>query len=224
MRAVVKKVSYDTKIIVVFSAFALMVVLLSIHWLDATLALYINQVLQSNPFLKNNFRAIPNLLSIIVITGTAAMWIIYFRVQRRGSLHHAGFLKLAAIAVPTAFLLKMLLQYVFGRTNIQTWLYGATPLEFAWFTPLSQHPCFPSGHMTVFTAFFSVVWLYYPRCRLFVIALLTILGTALVVTNYHFLSDVVAGFFCGIMVTTITSFCIDKTSNAEKYHDLIESL
>jgi membrane-associated phospholipid phosphatase len=68
--------------------------------------------------------------------------------------------------------------------------------------------------MTVFTAFFVAVWLHYPRCRPFVIASLTILGPALVLTNYHYPGDVIAGFFCGILITTVTSHLIAKTENA----------
>jgi membrane-associated phospholipid phosphatase len=191
----------NPQLIIVSSIVALFLILFSIHFLDARIALYINQVLHSNPFLEKSFRNIPNLLTITVITGTAAMWIIFFRVRHRGSSHHAGFLKLAAIAVPTAFLLKMLLQYIFGRTNIHTWLSNGGPIAFTWFTPLSRNPCFPSGHMTVFTSFFVAVYLYYPRCRPIVALALIGLASALVFTNYHFLGDVIAGFFCGILVT-----------------------
>jgi membrane-associated phospholipid phosphatase len=95
----------------------------------------------------------------------------------------------------------MLLQYIFGRTNVHTWLSSVGPPEFAWFTPLSKFPCFPSGHMTVFTSFFVAVWIYYPRCRSISAITLIALGSALVFTNYHFLGDVIAGFFCGILVT-----------------------
>jgi len=198
------------QLIIVSSVVALLLILFSIHFLDATLALYIKQVLQTNPFLKKNFRNIPNLLPIIVFTGTAAMWMLFLRIRHRGCSHHAGFLKLAAIAVPTAFLLKMLLQYIFGRTNIQTWLSGGKSLGFGWFIPLSQHPCFPSGHMTVFTSFFVAVWIYYPRFRSVAAILLISLASALVFTNYHFLGDVIAGFYCGMLVTaTIARFLPD---------------
>lgn len=205
-----KKVSYNTKTIVLFSVFGLFLVLLSIHFLDATLALYIKQVLQSNPFLNKNFRNIPNLLPIIVFTATSAMWMIFLRIRHRGCSHHAGFLKLAAIAVPTAFLLKMLLQYIFGRTSIHTWLLNGGPIAFTWFTSLSQSPCFPSGHMTVFTSFFVAVWIYYPRFRPVAAIVLVSLASALVFTNYHYLGDVIAGFFCGILVTaTVGRFLPD---------------
>jgi membrane-associated phospholipid phosphatase len=202
------KTSFNPQRIILFSAVALFLILFSIFFLDAKLALYIKRVVHSQPFLNRTFRNIPNLLPITVFIGTVAMWILFYRNQHRGRSHLAGFLKLAAIAVPTAYMLKMFLQYVFGRTNIKIWLSGGKPLLFSWFIPLSQSPCFPSGHMTVFTAFFAAVWFYYPRCRTIAIISLIILASALVFTNYHFLGDILAGFCCGILVTAIVGrFC-----------------
>jgi membrane-associated phospholipid phosphatase len=116
---------------------------------------------------------------------------------------HTDFLRLAGISVPAAYGIKMYLQYFFGRTNIRTWLSGGGTLDFVWFTPLSQHPCFPSGHMTVVTSFVTAVWIYYPRWRLFSGVALISLAAALLLTNYHFLGDVIAGFYCGMCVTLI---------------------
>lgn len=213
------KISRQSQLIILYSAVALLLILFSIYFLDAKLALHIKQLLHSNPFLNKSFRNIPNLLPITVLLGTAAMWLIFFRVRYRGRSRHAGFLKLAATAVPTAYVLKMFLQYLFGRTNIQTWLSGGGPLEFAWFTPLSQHPCFPSGHMTVFTAFFVAVFYYYPRCRPIAVIALIALASALVFTNYHFLGDVIAGFFCGILVTaTVGWFLLMLDTQSDIIH------
>jgi len=206
------KTSFRPQQLIVFSAFVLILILFSIQFLDAILALHIKQKLHSIPFLNKSFSNIPNLLPLTVLTGTAAMWIIFFRVQYSGSSRHASFLKLAAIAVPAAFLLKMLLQYIFGRTNIKVWLASGKPLEFAWFTPLSQHPVFPSGHMTVFSSFFVTVFIYYPRCRPIAAIALIALASALIFTNYHFLGDIIAGFFCGILVTALVEKLLSNTS------------
>jgi PAP2 superfamily len=206
------KTSQKSQTIIYLSAIAMLLILFSIQFLDEKIALYVKEVVHSNSFLKKSFTGIPNLLPIIVLIGTAALWIIFFRVQYVGSLRHATFLKLAAIAVPAAFLLKMVLQYIFGRTNIRTWLSSGNPLKFAWFTPLSQQPCFPSGHMTVFTSFFVAVYLCYPSYRPFAAIALITLASALVITNYHFLGDVIAGFFCGTLVTSTVCMLVSKES------------
>jgi len=196
------KTSCQRKQIIVTSVVALLLILVSIYFLDVRLALYIKHAVHSFPYLNKSFNYIPNLLPLAVLVGTASMWVLFIWIHYRGSAYHANFLKLAATAVPSAYLLKMLLQYVFGRTNIKAWLSSGKPLQFSWFTPLSQSPCFPSGHMTVFTAFFVVVWHYYPRYRPFAAIALLTLASALILTNYHFLSDIIAGFVCGIFVAT----------------------
>jgi len=207
--------------IIVTSVVALLLILVSINLLDVRLALYIKQELHSFPFFRKTFSYIPNLLPLAVLIGTAGMWILFIRIQSRGRLHHARFLKLAATAVPVAYFVKMLLQYVFGRTNIKAWLSSGKPLQFAWFTPLSQSPCFPSGHMTVFSAFFVAVWYYYPRCRPIAAIALLALASALILTNYHFLSDIIAGFFCGVLVTTVVGRLLLRWPCLQVHRDII---
>jgi membrane-associated phospholipid phosphatase len=197
--------------IILFYLAGLLLLLISILFWDARIALYINDVVQASPSLKNSFQNIPNLLPIIVFWGSATMGIVYFRSQYKGCSHHTDFLKLATITLPVAFLLKMFLQYFFGRTNIRSWLLNGGRIEFAWFTSLSQQPCFPSGHMTVFSAFFVAVVIYYPRLRTIASIALLILAATLMCTNYHFLGDVIAGIISGVLVTTTIRKILHET-------------
>jgi membrane-associated phospholipid phosphatase len=73
------------------------------------------------------------------------------------------------------------------------------PLQFNWFHGAGIG-CFPSGHMTVFTAFGVAIWYSYPRCRRLTALGLVLLGMALIVTDYHFLSDVIAGAYVGLLL------------------------
>jgi membrane-associated phospholipid phosphatase len=95
---------------------------------------------------------------------------------------------------------KIFLQWACGRTNIRLWLRGGKLIEFRWFDPI-DYGGFPSGHMIVFTAFFSAVWLYYPRYRRLAVAAISTLALALLFTSYHFTSDILAGIFCGTLIT-----------------------
>ena len=54
--------------------------------------------------------------------------------------------------------------------------------------------------MTVFTALMTTLSRYYPRYRRVIFVLLFLLALALIVTNYHFLGDVVAGAILGAAV------------------------
>lgn len=194
----------------VISTIATAIIFVCIFFLDAWVAQNVKSFLHASPRLEISFVAIPNLLPLVVGAGTAGLGVAYLVQFRRSDSSHTIFLKLAMIVVPVAYVVKMFLQYVFGRTSTRLWMSKGDEMVFSCFTPLSNYPCFPSGHMTVFTAFFTAVWMFYPQYRLVTIVFLTILGIALVVTNYHYLGDVLAGFFCGVLITAITSHFIVK--------------
>jgi membrane-associated phospholipid phosphatase len=170
--------------------------------IDKPVASGIWQLTSSHPFLQKHFENIPNTLPQFVATGTAIMWLAYYVIFRKnGRNAQAQFFQLAASAVPAAYLIKIFLQNVFGRTNIRLWLRVGGPIEFRWFNPVESGG-FPSGHSMVFTAFFTAVWLYYPRLRPLSIAAVALLGILLLLTSYHFTSDIIAGICCGVLITT----------------------
>jgi len=189
-----------TRLITV-SLLAILATIASMHFIDKEVALAIWKFTFTQPFLHKHFENIPNTLPQLVAIGTTTMWLAYFVVFRKNGRNvHTRFIQLAASAVPVAFLVKIFLQFAFGRTNIRLWLQTGGPIEFSWFSPIVDGG-FPSGHMVVFTAFFTAVWLYYPRSRPFVVAALSTLAVALLLTSYHFVSDIVAGVYCGILIT-----------------------
>ena len=70
--------------------------------------------------------------------------------------------------------------------------------------------------MTVFTAFGIAVWLYYPHYRRPVIITLLILGAALIATDYHFLSDVIAGAYLGVLITYFLWYAFNRFEEKHK--------
>ena len=92
----------------------------------------------------------------------------------------------------TEFVLKPL----FGRTlptvYLQTGQYG-----FHWFHRGDAFGSFPSGHTDQATAILSVLWVYYPRWRWIYAGAVLLLASALMVGEWHFLSDIIAGGFIG---------------------------
>ena len=129
------------------------------------------------------------------------MWLVYIRTSHRKEQNRLSYaVKLAACVIPAAYLIKTVLQYAFGRTNLRMWLRVGGPVEFRWFDPTGGGG-FPSGHMIVFTALLSVIWLCFPRFRSLAVVLCSALAAALILTSYHFVSDIIAGGYCGILVT-----------------------
>jgi membrane-associated phospholipid phosphatase len=99
--------------------------------------------------------------------------------------------------------IKSLLKGVFGRTWPTSWLgdnpslidngvYGFYPFHFD-----KAYGSFPSGHAAAVLAVISILWLSLPRWRwLYALAGIA-LCAALVVLNYHFVGDVIAGAMLG---------------------------
>lgn len=106
----------------------------------------------------------------------------------------------AVLAGASAFVLKR----VFGRgwpdpTFIHDHLYG-----FHFLHGEKYWSAFPSGTATVSVAILSVLWTLSPRWRAASALIVVWLVAAVVVTNYHWLSDVIAGGFLGASIGWLT--------------------
>ena len=183
-------------------------VVISYRYVDEWLAHSVMDFLKQMHLLAIGTRRIPDLLFPLVCLGTTAMWIAYFRLGRSGRDGvKRSFLLLAATALPSAYLVKSFLQGIFGRVHTRTWLIHHGPPGFNWF---GGGGGFPSGHMLVYTAFFAALWHYFPRYRIPSALAVFLLAAALIVTNYHFLSDIIAGTYLGTIVTTAAGWFIRR--------------
>ncbi len=192
--------------------FVLLAVLVSHRYLDADLARNILKILNSFSLLRNGTSNIPDALFLLVCSVSTLLWMRYF-VLRRQEVTPAAvrFYQVAGTAVPLAFLLKWVLKFVFGRINTRVWLTNQTSvLNFHWFQGGGNYGGFPSGHMMVFAAFFTAVWLFNRRYRPHSAAFIMILSIALIATNYHFLSDVIAGGYAGFAIAILTNVALKK--------------
>jgi membrane-associated phospholipid phosphatase len=191
--------------------FVALAVLVSRRFLDARLALGAMELLKSSDLLLASTANIPDVLFLLVCLASVVLWCIYLRRRHEGgSDGQTRFFPVAGSAIPFAYLLKSLFKYVFGRTNTRLWLAGSVSDDFHWFQGGGDYSSFPSGHMAVFTAFCAAVWLFHPRYRSLAGGFLLVLAVALVVTDYHFLSDVIGGFYLGLVVTCFTRICLER--------------
>jgi|YelNatPaOPRAMG01_1025707.scaffolds.fasta_scaffold00125_30 membrane-associated phospholipid phosphatase len=197
---------------IILSLIVLLAIIICIKFFDAEIALRIIKFLLSFRTLHKLTQNIPDILAFLVGIGTIIMWAIYFyRTHKKIIDIETKFLKLAATTLPVTYVLKTFLQFSFGRTNPRDWLLENQPLIFNWFHKLGNGS-FPSGHMTVFAAFGSAVYIFYPQYRRIVFSLLFLLGFALIITDYHFLSDIIAGTYLGISITYFLQFLFERQS------------
>jgi membrane-associated phospholipid phosphatase len=199
------------RIALLASGFLLVVPLVaaSYSFLDDPIALYVERVIRSRPFLARYTADIPDLLLPAVLLLSMGMWIAYYRRLRRGVADdRSRFFRSMGTIPPVVYVLKGILKYVFGRTNTRYWLTHHAADSFHWLHGGGNHEGFPSGHMAVFSAAAAVCWIFFPRHRLLYVFAGLALGGSLVATNYHFLSDVIAGWFLGLAVASVLMWAV----------------
>jgi len=189
----------------------ILLVFCSYYFIDKNMALFIANIWTSSARLAIFSANIPDFLFPLVCLITAVAWTAYFYLARKG-MHskHTYFFLLVANSVPLAYFLKAALKYLFGRINTRFWLRHPHFTEFHWFHGIGNYAGFPSGHMAVFTALALALSKFYPAHRSIYLGFLGILALALTVTNYHFLSDVIAGAYLGFLIHHLIDYVLTR--------------
>ncbi len=185
----------------IFSLLLAVALVGSYYFLDTKIALFVKKASMSHTRLAILSANIPDFLWPFVCFLTCAAWIVYFSLlYKRVYNTHTRFFLLVAVTIPATFLLESYLKHVVGRINTRFWLHHPTFKEFRWFHGGGNYSSFPSGHMAVFAALLYALWKFYPRQRAAYVVFIAGLAMALIVTNYHFLSDIIAGFYVGCLI------------------------
>ena len=189
----------------------ILLVFCSYYFIDKNMALFIANIWTSSSRLAIFSANIPDFLFPLVCLITAVAWTAYFYLARKG-MHskHTYFFLLVANSVPLAYFLKAALKYLFGRINTRFWLRHPHFTEFHWFHGIGNYAGFPSGHMAVFTALALALSKFYPAHRSIYLGFLGILALALTVTNYHFISDVIAGAYLGFLIHHLIDYVLTR--------------
>jgi membrane-associated phospholipid phosphatase len=87
--------------------------------------------------------------------------------------------------------------------NTRLWLQEPGLYGFHWFQRRQGCDGFPSGHMVVIVTLLAALWRFHPKSRPVCLFVGLSLGVALIATDYHFLSDVIAGAYVGVVVEAI---------------------
>mgnify|MGYP001258112118 CR=1 FL=1 len=174
---------------------------LCIRYLDRPVSLFVNDCLYGNSHWSALTSSLPDilLLVVIIISIPCAFWHFY---RKKRSLFDAktSLLGFLALTLPIAFILKSILKYLFGRVETRYWLHHQQVYEFHWLHGGSKFNGFPSGHMIVLVTLFAAIARYCAGYRLPCYTLMALLALLLVSTNYHFVGDVIAGMYLGLLL------------------------
>ncbi|MDR3581153.1 MAG: phosphatase PAP2 family protein [Oryzomonas sp.] len=173
--------------------------------LDIAVAEFVSRYLYASMGWRQVTSSIPDTLFILIVCVTSGSYSLFrYRASHYGIDAPAVMYKMLAAASPASYIIKSFLKYAFGRINTREWLHTPQAYGFHWFSGAEHHSGFPSGHMLVVTAMVAVVWRFHPRYRPACLVLLSVLALAMIATNYHFVSDVIAGVYVGLVVEACT--------------------
>ena len=195
-------------------------VALSYQWLDRPIALFLHQPrLRSPDSWWALLTHVPNPLIPAAIIILLALGLRAF--VKRPLPGYQVVAIVCSISVVVTELIKDKMKFLFGRSWPESWM-GNNPsfirdgiYEFHFLQGGGVFSAFPSGHMATSCAVLAVLWLCYPRFRIFYSLVGLGVGAGLVGANYHFLSDVIAGAFLGTSVGWLVS-SIWQASGAPK--------
>lgn len=172
---------------------------LCIAYIDRPLALFFAHVRHTELWSWLNFALRPFPLAVaaaLIFLITCGVWLISGHQLRPWTA--TPFLCSSSAMAAVAIVVS--LKRIFGRgwpdpTFICDHLYGFHFLrgEMHW-------DSFPSGTASVSVAILAVLWILKPHWRLMGLLVVIFLISAVVITNYHWLSDVIAGAFLGMSI------------------------
>jgi membrane-associated phospholipid phosphatase len=172
---------------------ATIVIAVCIRWLDVPIAL---------AFLHNanRFKQVGTALGSAVLVSGQMLVIVTLAILRMTKGKLPAFAKAVFVACCASLCAFVVNDYVlklfFGRRNPSALIYGLPDQIFHFFKG-NQYSSFPSGHMVMATAFGFAFIRLQPRMTPAVLILLCIGASALIIGDWHFLGDVVAGTFLG---------------------------
>jgi hypothetical protein len=189
---------------------ALILIVLCIWRFDLPLANWVAEGIDHYaPYIRTT--AMPDPLFILVVVLTGLSWLAYFHLRGRNiDDPRTAFFSVVGTALPVSFGMKIILKWIFGRTEAHNWLLHPQFYGFHWFAGTKGFLGFPSGHMLVFTPLFLALWDFFPRYRIYYGMVWLSLGVTLIVTEYHFLSDVAAGTYVGLVIYQSVSMALNR--------------
>ena len=176
-------------------------------WLDRPIALWVHQhslYLPQNlaQWLATNISGSLTPVAAVISFGLVVRWIVLRSVPR--SYEEVALICCLSVLITEA--IKSQLKSLFGRAWPETWFNNNPSFirdgdyGFHFMHGNYVYQSFPSGHMAITCAVISVLWVLRPKWRWFYSIVVLMVGSGLILTNLHFLSDVVAGAFVGVSI------------------------
>ncbi len=190
----------------VWASVCLLLVSVSVAFVDRPFARMMHDLFRDGPAAAA-LAELPQTGILVPLLVISTVVVCLIAGMRPAVVVRIGFTALVSFAISEA--IKTSLKIAFGRTWPETWVhrnpsyihdgvYGFFPFHGG-----DGYASFPSGHMTAAAAVMTVAWLMLPRGRVAWAVVMGLSAAGLLAMNYHFVSDVIAGFFLGSGVAVL---------------------
>ena len=186
--------------LLIVTVLATFTVVVCIRWIDYPLAFLINQITAHHRIYVTKMKIPDILLPGCILLVTSAWAIYYYCTVTNRFFSIVPLAKTIGIILPIVYIVKEVTQLFFGRVYPRAILVNPLLQQFRFFHENYVRGGFPSGHMMIATALLLVLRKHSPLLRPAWLSLGIVLRATLVVTDYHFLGDVIAGAYFGFII------------------------
>ena len=180
-------------------------------WIDRPLAFWIHTH-QSHLLARDDLAPLAGIPNPTVLASLVAFLLLGFlHLAKRPLIRVEQVAMVSSSSVLIGETIKDVLKWAFGRPSPDLWTMsnssaiGSQAYQFQWFHGTAPFNSFPSGHMTALTAFIAILWVQYPRFRMIYAVVCLTAAVGLILFNFHFLGDVIAGAMLGAIVGMLAS-------------------
>jgi membrane-associated phospholipid phosphatase len=188
----------------VVSLYVILVVI-AYHYVDADLALYLHQF---------NFRNNLYVLNYLTLLGQWSIYVVFFLCLGLG--FHLSKNPVAKArtwyllgCVVTANLVCWVLKIILSRARPEL-LFTSNQFGFYWFKLKSTYWSFPSGHTMTVVSLASGLGVLFSRYFYILLFLAVLVAATRVLLYYHYLSDVMTGFYLGLLIISMFTHYLKK--------------
>ena len=185
------------------AAFGVCVVLVGIsYWfIDKPVVFFAHAHGFREYFFLHWMQKIPNILLPLL---PFALAYLGYKFYKQSILHFDRFIFHSAVSLIIITILKYPIKFIFARHWPSTFCDNLSLLNdgvygFSFFNIGKAYEAFPSGNAAKIFAIAVIIWFYYPRWRWLGILLVILSLTGVIGLYYHFVSDIIAGAFFGII-------------------------
>lgn len=177
-------------------ALVLLAIVVAVLWVDVPLS----QALSHFGFARAVFRSRPLALPVLPVLSFVVLALgVGLKLAGRPLPRWLVAGSLAAVALlASLWLTEEVFKPIFGRVIPSVALRGHES-GFHWLRRGAPFQSFPSGHSVQASAIIAVFWGFYPKLRGLMVAGFALIAVALMVGEWHYLGDIIAGGLVGTL-------------------------